>query len=119
MGNWWSSLKGHTLSSINVRGANNNVVLIHGSVHDDWTAAFRRLENVIRQENHRLRLTIVASGLIVATLLAILLVCVVVVVRCWTTTRQRQRQRADFCLVTKYIIPTVAATVQPIELNSS
>ena len=83
MGHWWS--KGHS-TSIDVRGANNNVVLIHGSVrvHDDWTAALRRLEDVILREHQRLRWTIVA---IVVLLLVILLVYVVC--RCWRQTRRR------------------------------
>jgi hypothetical protein len=87
MGQWWS--KGHS-SSIDVRGANNNVVLIHGSVrvHDDWTAAVRRLEQVILREHQRWRWTIVA---IVVLLLVILLVDVVF--RCWRRSRQRPAGR--------------------------
>ena len=82
-----------------MKGANNNVILIHGNVrvNDDWTAAFRRLETIFLREHQRLRWTIEGIGLIVIVLLAILLVYVVF--RCSSAIRQRRQQ--------------------PIELNSS
>lgn len=81
MGQWWS---------IDVKGTNNNVVLVHGSVrmHDDWAVAFRRLENVILREHERLRLIV---ALLIVLLLVILLVFVVFC--CWRLIRRRPPQQ--------------------------